>query len=249
MPEWESQDPEAWGWKRGAYADVEPFNYRGYAFPQGVAAGTGRIWDEALLRLTRAGLALPPSIKPDRSGMWGLANRKKTSGNGWSFHAYGLAIDVCAPWNPSGVKKPPATAYRLPEHTGGLVQDLGLAWGGNFREVPDWMHLELHLRPDEVAGVVARIRTGQDDHPYPLPAGHYFGPYAGGSAKAVSGGYVAIPGAWRAALIEAQARLRVAADGIYGPVTKAAVTAFQRRAGLVPDGLIGPLTWAALFRA
>ena len=36
---------------------------------------------------------------------------------------------------------------------------------------------------------------------------------------------------------------KLIADGIFGPLTDAAVRAFQRRFSLVPDGIIGPLTW------
>jgi peptidoglycan hydrolase-like protein with peptidoglycan-binding domain len=35
-------------------------------------------------------------------------------------------------------------------------------------------------------------------------------------------------------------------DGIYGPITRAAVKAFQRDAGIIVDGLVGPQTWTAL---
>ncbi|GAA1971137.1 peptidoglycan-binding protein [Microbacterium deminutum] len=35
-------------------------------------------------------------------------------------------------------------------------------------------------------------------------------------------------------------------DGIFGPITKAAVEEFQRESGLVVDGIVGPLTWARL---
>jgi peptidoglycan hydrolase-like protein with peptidoglycan-binding domain len=35
-------------------------------------------------------------------------------------------------------------------------------------------------------------------------------------------------------------------DGIFGPVTKAAVEQFQNDAHLVVDGIVGPATWAAL---
>jgi peptidoglycan hydrolase-like protein with peptidoglycan-binding domain len=35
-------------------------------------------------------------------------------------------------------------------------------------------------------------------------------------------------------------------DGIFGPVTKAAVEEFQREAHLVVDGIVGPATWGAL---
>jgi putative chitinase len=40
-----------------------------------------------------------------------------------------------------------------------------------------------------------------------------------------------------------------AADGAFGPKTKAAVVAFQRARGLVADGIVGPKTWAALNAA
>lgn len=45
----------------------------------------------------------------------------------------------------------------------------------------------------------------------------------------------------------AQQALGVAADGVFGPATEAAVIAFQRSKGLVADGVIGPATWAALL--
>jgi peptidoglycan hydrolase-like protein with peptidoglycan-binding domain len=43
-----------------------------------------------------------------------------------------------------------------------------------------------------------------------------------------------------------QRALGVEADGIFGPVTRAAIRAFQRRSGLAADGIVGPLTLRAL---
>jgi len=40
----------------------------------------------------------------------------------------------------------------------------------------------------------------------------------------------------------------LAEDGVFGPLTLAAVRAFQSRFGLAVDGIVGPITWAALVR-
>jgi cell wall-associated NlpC family hydrolase len=40
----------------------------------------------------------------------------------------------------------------------------------------------------------------------------------------------------------------LAVDGVFGPLTRAAVMTFQRREGLVVDGIVGPITRAALQR-
>ncbi len=45
---------------------------------------------------------------------------------------------------------------------------------------------------------------------------------------------------------ELQRRLKLAADGEFGPRTKAAVVAFQKSKGLTADGVVGPKTAAAL---
>ena len=43
-----------------------------------------------------------------------------------------------------------------------------------------------------------------------------------------------------------QSQLGVAADGVFGPATKAAVIAYQQRMGLLVDGIVGPQTRGAL---
>jgi peptidoglycan hydrolase-like protein with peptidoglycan-binding domain len=252
MPHFESQAPETWGWRRGAAASVVPFSYRGHAFPGGVARGTDVLWTTALDRIcAEPGFVLPRSTGLD-AGMWGYQDRRKASGSGWSFHAYGLALDVCAPWNPFGSSRPAASPHRLPAATQDLVRGLGMLWGASFH---DWMHLELHLSPDEVAGRVAELTGSQpplfpDPRPiggaaFPLPEGWYFGPRSG-PRESVSNLFQPRP-EWRDALAAVQRALGVPADGLYGPVTADAVRAYQARVGLVADGLVGVRTWARLF--
>jgi len=67
-------------------------------------------------------------------------------------------------------------------------------------------------------------------------------------------GVVLMRGMSGPSISQVQARLntlganpRLATDGIFGPLTEAAVIAFQRRSGLTPDGIVGRLTWNALF--
>jgi hypothetical protein len=43
-----------------------------------------------------------------------------------------------------------------------------------------------------------------------------------------------------------QRKLKLAADGDFGPGTEAAARTFQREHGMVPDGIIGPKSWAKL---
>jgi hypothetical protein len=45
---------------------------------------------------------------------------------------------------------------------------------------------------------------------------------------------------------QAQAKLKLKADGVFGADTEARMRAFQRAKGLVGDGIVGPKTWEAL---
>lgn len=48
---------------------------------------------------------------------------------------------------------------------------------------------------------------------------------------------------------QVQVKVRVNADGTFGPNTEAAVRLFQRDHNLVADGIVGPKTWIALDKA
>jgi hypothetical protein len=230
VPHMDSQDPSAWGWPRGAAARIVPFSYRGHAFPSGVASGTQAVFTAALDRIcAQPGFQLPTSTGLD-AGCWGYSDRKKASGSGWSFHAYGLALDVAAPWNPMGRNKPRPSVHRLPENTHDLISPLGLVWGGTFG---DWMHIECHLSPGELAS-----SGGGSGRPAPSSRPLLRQGSAGADVRALQS---ALNG-----FLAARGLPPLGVDGMFGPQTRRAVLAFQAAHGLVADGLVGPRTWGAL---
>lgn len=248
-----SNNPASFGWTLGA-AGIVPFVYRGHSFPGGVQGGLVGVFTLALDRIcAQPGFELHPGGY-DVAGTWGYEDRNVTGGSSKSFHAFGCAIDINAPWNGYGSTVPDRTPWRLPMNTSGLVEPLGLLWGGGPRwgGHRDWMHLENHNDPAE-ARLYQHPPAGPDPGSgvalpagYPLPSGSYFGPFSGPAASISGAG--SSDGPYRAALGRAQRLLGVAADGLYGPITAAAARRFQASRGLVADGLIGPATWAALTK-
>jgi hypothetical protein len=224
---------------------VGPFSFRGHDFAGGVHPLAAPIFTEALRRLVDVGGLVLPDGPSTVSGNWGYEARGIIgSPTVKSFHAYAIALDVAAPWNPLGVANPPASPHRLPDNTDQLVRPLGILWGGapEFSARYDRMHLELHLAPSEIGGAVPPVAA----HPFPLPTGWYYGP-ASGPMESVSGTF---PGdaPYRPGLKAAQHALGTPSDGLYGPNTARAARTYQAAHGLQADGLIGALTWASLFR-
>ncbi|QZN86602.1 peptidoglycan-binding domain-containing protein [Cellulomonas sp. C5510] len=94
----------------------------------------------------------------------------------------------------------------------------------------------------------APVAPGVPAPPYPLPAGHCFGPRSG-PVWQHSGFFD-----HREHLRTWQARMRdrgwaIDPDGLYGAQTAATTRAFQAEKGLTVDALIGPVTWAAAWTA
>jgi peptidoglycan hydrolase-like protein with peptidoglycan-binding domain len=245
MPYFTSNDPSSFGWSLPP--QVVPFIYRGQAFPGGVHPLVSPIFTRALdLLCAQPGFALHPG-QPDVSGDWGYEARGIIgSASVPSFHAYGLAIDVNAPWNPHYADPPGPGPWRVPANADQLLRPLGILWSGSpeFAGELDWMHLEVHLSPAEIGRPPVSPGPGGRP-PFPLPGGDYYGPFSG-PAESISG----VPSSdapWRPGLRLAQQHLGVAADGLYGPQTAAAIRTWQLRHHLVPDALLGPVTWKSIF--
>ncbi|MFE6305049.1 N-acetylmuramoyl-L-alanine amidase [Nocardiopsis sp. NPDC057823] len=136
------------------------------------------------------------------------------------------------------------------------VNDLGytprLEVDGKFGKLTlagvEWLQEELGVTVDGLWGKVTEAaylkRTGGAE-PYPLPAGHWYGPESVDPRNH--------SGFWerdRPAIRKIQDKVGVKKDGRYGPKTKDGVAAWQRRAGFTGrdvDGLTGPKTWRKMF--
>lgn len=245
MPEMTNPRPDTFGWSRCEGADIVPYSFAGAEFGGGVARLAVPFFDRALSELQAwAGLAFDTRV-PSESGNWGASCRKIAGSDRWSFHASGLAIDICAPRNASGDMNPAPSPYRVPNGTGARLSHLGIVWGGDWgRGSVDRMHLELHLTPEECRAIVAGTGGGGGGggtNTFPLPAGSYYGPYSG-PAESISGsGRNDAP--YRDGLARAQRMMGTDADGYYGPNTEAATRTWQASHDLSVDGLIGPDTW------
>jgi hypothetical protein len=88
------------------------------------------------------------------AGQCGCYNpNSKTVGGDRSFHTYGIAIDVNWGSNPMYAKSIPTGPHTLPAATSGIAKNWGCEWGGDWTYPQDWMHIEVHLTPDEARAV------------------------------------------------------------------------------------------------
>lgn len=177
-----------------------------------------------------------------RAGQTGAYNcRRITGGSGYSLHAYGIALDVN--WNANPYRADGRLVTDLPpklvEAIEGIRTDGGVGvftWGGRWSSVKDPMHFELDLSPAQLdAGIRWSTVPAVDldpDRPSTWP--------------------VLEEGDRGPTVAKLQVRLNgVGADldddGVFGPLTVAAVRAFQRTRKLTVDGIVGEQTWTALL--
>lgn len=184
-----------------------------------------------LTDLVAAGLHVPTGPVM-QAGDWGYEARNVRGSSSLSFHAYGLAIDVDAPHNGMTTSHPFSTTF--PHNTTAIAHKWGCEWGGEWSGRVDPMHLEVHLSPGDVAGVVAANHGGATTAPS-SPAGH---PVLrqGSTGKDV-------------ATVQRRLNLKPSPHPTFGPATKAAVQMYQRRHKITADGVVGATTWSRLLTA
>lgn len=237
-----------------APADVDAsFAWNGHGFPGGVLKVHAPMWAAFLSELNGliiGGIHPGPS---NVSGCWGGEARNNVNNPSKpSFHRGYIAIDVNAPWNGNGSGWQNGRQYGIPSAAGALAAKYGLLAGGNFDGTKDPMHFEVHQTKDfyiahwPQGGAVKPpvvVNPNKPGTPFPLPAGYYFGPLSG-PTQSISG--MAPSGSdakYRPYIARVQRVVGVAADGLYGPNSIAAVTRWQRTHNLTADGLVGPATW------
>lgn len=247
MPDFDSNDPRDFGWPLG-FRGFVPFTYAGLSFPQGVHPLAATVFTRALDLLVQAGLKFPPASKGLAAGCWGQETREVTGGGSLSFHTWGQALDVNAPWNPYGSATPPASPFRVPGNASSIVEPLGLLWGGGPRwgSHRDWMHLQNMNSPAELAAQhPVKEPTAPHGRPFPLPSREWFG-QAGSGPGGHPGGRGDVVD--QMSVVRIQHQLVVPMDGLFGPNTADHVRSWQKAHRLVQDGQVGPATWATLFR-
>ena len=155
MPHPNSNYPDQWGWQHGDAADIVPFSYGGHVFYNGVARGTEQLFKLALDTIVPripGGIYQAHDAPGVDDGTWGYEDRISRNSSAISFHAFGLALDINAVQNPNATAEPDPSPYRLPQNTGQLLDDA--CGAGMFRfggDWGDWMHIEIHGSPAEVA--------------------------------------------------------------------------------------------------
>jgi hypothetical protein len=84
---------------------------------------------------------------------WGYNCRRIAGSDSWSWHAWGLAIDLNATKNPMG----PTLVTDMPSWIDEVAARYGIVWGGNFNRRKDAMHFELHLSPHDAKELADRL--------------------------------------------------------------------------------------------
>jgi peptidoglycan hydrolase-like protein with peptidoglycan-binding domain len=173
---------------------------------------------------------------------WGYANRAISGTSIPSNHSWGLAVDLDAPENPYLAASTHRAAHPLrktypggrvlrstmPEKAEAIAGRWGFRWGGVYTTKPDPMHFEFMGSMNDARELVAGSGMPKVEK-LKKPGRPMI--KEGSRGRAVS--YL-------------QRKLKISADGIFGPQTEEAVKSFQRKKDLNVDGIVGEKTWAAL---
>ena len=141
-------DPSGFGWPR--QADLVPLSFNGVNFGQ-CARAAHPVFMALLGELVPH---IPGGLKA--GSCWAYAATDDLPDGSWSFHHYGIAIDVNWNVNHMGNDIPDgAGQYAIPRDVAtSVARKYGCEWGGNWLGgFHDDMHFEIHLTPAKAAAV------------------------------------------------------------------------------------------------
>jgi hypothetical protein len=134
-----SQDPSTFGWTRGS-ANQVPYEWHGMKTL--AATGTAPLWTGLLDTLN-------PMISGGIVNMEIFDDRQNVNNPSMaSFHAYGLAADVNAPYNPNGTSNVGKSGQYVIPYPGAL--DVAARYGMEWLYDADPMHFEIHVSPSQI---------------------------------------------------------------------------------------------------
>lgn len=139
-------DPASFGWSRNY--DLVPFVFGGVNFGQ-VARAAKPVFTALLTELVPH---IPGGLKPGKC--WGWSATDDLAGGVWSFHHYGIAIDINWNKNVMGSPTPGVGQYAIPHDIASkIATKYGCEYGGDWSAPKDWMHFEIHLAPADARDV------------------------------------------------------------------------------------------------
>lgn len=143
-------NPNAFGWPRNA--DLVPLRFDDVNFGQ-CARDAHPVFMALLAELVPR---IPGGLKA--GSCWAYAATDDLPDGSWSFHHYGIAIDVNWNVNHMGTNIPDATGqYAIPRAAAtAIAAKYGCEWGGNWSGgFHDNMHFEIHLPPAQARAVTS----------------------------------------------------------------------------------------------
>lgn len=214
--------------------------------PGEIPRSSTRTWDDIQgVEIHHTGAAGPKSMAFADMQTWLLSiERYHEVNKGWTDIFYNCFVDAEGRvWDarPALAESQSSLHNWLTVHVPGNNEPLTAAQEAKLLEVIDTVGGRRLVRGHAERAATAcpgshaldfinRCRDGATDDAPPYP-GHYI---RRGSADTPSVRLV-------------QAVAAVAADGIFGPLTEAAVKSWQSANGLAADGIVGPATWAGMF--
>lgn len=199
--------------------------------------------DDVAYALNYVGEQWHKRVEPLNVGVqddWGFAYREnRNDPNSLSNHSSGTAVDYNAVQHPNGVATSRTFTAAEQKTIRSIIAEFdgALRWGGDYKNTPDAMHVEVNVSKAKLAAAVKKHKAAHSDDDTPKP------PAGKKPLPVLSRGdrdKVLVPFLKRFFYGPTKAPNY---DEHFGAGTQAKVRTYQLAQGLVADGVVGPKTW------